>query len=133
MRPLEPNCEHRLVASLVDGDKPARLFEAGLAAVLYPPAGISHLDYAKNLLAWGGLKNTNDLRSLRGVPAGRWIVRVLKNPPPDFGSTNDPLLCAAILGLSGPAFYSPERAIVWTAARLSRAITLHRVETFYGN
>jgi hypothetical protein len=133
MKPIEPNCEQRLTASLLERDSPTRLFQSGIFAALHPPRRRSHLDHARNLLAEAGLENTNSLRSVCALPAGRWIVRVLSNPPPYLGAENDPLFCAAILGLAGPAFYSPDRAIVWTNARLSRAITLHRVDTFYGN
>ena len=133
MMPPSPNCEQRLIASLIEEAGQTRLFHKGVSATLNPPAGYSHLDHARKLLADAGLENTNALRSLPGLPTGRWIIRVLKNPPPDFLPTTDPLLSAAILGLAGPTFYSPERPIIWTRERLARAITLHRIDTFYEN
>jgi hypothetical protein len=62
-----------------------------------------------------------DVRGLPGLPAGRWIVRVEPAPEEDFATEADPLLCAAILGLSSTSFFAPERPVVWTNDRLARA------------
>lgn len=133
MTPLPVNSRQKLLVSLLDGSDSCPPFRAGAKVVLYPPKGISYLDHANNLLAAAGLTNTEELRSLPGLPAERWIIRVLPNPPTEFRSSFEPLLCAAVLGLAGPTFYSSERPFVWTAKRLSRVITLHQVDHFYEN
>ena len=46
--------------------------------------------------------------------------------------TDDEILRAAlILGLCGPNFYSPDRTVIWTEARLTRAVGLYQPTGFY--
>lgn len=75
-----------------------------------------------------GLGSREELRDLPELPGGRWIVSSEDEP---LEEEVDPLLCAAILGMSGPSFYSPERPVVWTRGRLGRTIRLRRLGGFY--
>jgi len=131
MSPQHANCEQKLLHSLLEKKDGTPLFREGATAILHPPPGLSHLEYARGLLEEAGLSSAGDLRALRGLPEGRWIVRLHAAPPPDLAEGCDPLLSAAILGLAGPSFYSPHRPLVWTQDRLARAITLHRIAGFY--
>jgi hypothetical protein len=109
------------------------MFVGGAQAILRPSEGKSHLEHARELLVSAGLSSMSDLRALPRLPTGRWVVRLVTNPSPDFAQECDPLWCAAILGFAGPTFYSSERPAVWTQDRLSRAITLHQVTDFYAH
>lgn len=133
MSPQHPNCEQKILTSLLgeyDGNPP---FRNAIAAVLHPPPGTSHLDHARSEFAKAGLGSSEDLRTLPGLPAGRWIVCVHTELPLEIANACDPLLSAAILGLAGPSFYSSARPLVWTQSRLARAITLHHIPQFYEN
>ena len=49
-----------------------------------------------------------------------------------YPQTDDEFLRAAlILGLCGPNFYSPDRTVIWTEARLTRAVGLYQPTGFY--
>lgn len=108
-------------------------FIPGASAVLRPPKNMTTLEYAGTLLKKAGLSSPADVRNFPELPKGRWIVHVAAAPTEDFAEDADPLFCAAILGLSSRTFYSPDRSVVWTQDRLSRAITLHRLGDFYAD
>ena len=108
-------------------------FIPGASAVLRPPKDMTVLEYAGTLLGKAGLHSPAATCDLPELPQGRWIVHVEAAPAKDFAEDTDPLLCAAILGLSSATFYSPDRPVVWTQDRLSRAITLHRLGNFYAD
>ena len=133
MQPSTPNCQQVLQASLFQSRGRRGAFIQGASAVLRPPKSVAIVEYASSLLRKAGLGSFTAVRDLPGVPEGRWIVRVQAAPEANFAEDADPLLCAAILGLSSTSFYSPDRPVVWTQDRLSRAITLHRLGNFYGN
>lgn len=131
MQPSTPNCQQELRASLFRGRGAARAFKSGPWVALRTPQGCNPVDYAESLLGQGGLRTRDELRDLGALPRGRWIVRAEKAEEVRGGEDLDPLICAAILGLSGPSFYSLERPIIWTRQRLSRAISLHKLGGFY--
>jgi hypothetical protein len=128
-----PRHTQKVRQSLLDIEAGPPLFRHGPVAVLRPPPNTSHLDYANELLADAGFSSVAGLRALPNLPTARWMVRVLAHPPPDFAEACNPLWCAAVLGFAGPSFYSTNRPAVWTPDRLSRAITLHRVASFYAS
>lgn len=133
MQPSTPNCQQVLRATLFQSRGRRGAFIRGASAVLRPPKNVAIVEYAGALLHQAGLGSFTAVRDLPGLPEGRWVVRVEVAPQADFAEDVDPLLCAAILGLSSTSFYSPDRPVVWTQDRLSRAITLHRLGNFYGN
>jgi hypothetical protein len=98
---------------------------------LVVPSGVEPVAYCEWLMAERGVVKRCDLRQMHGVPRGRWIVKTEAEREGENGC--DPLICAAVLGLSGSTFYSDERPIVWTRERLSRSISLHRLGGFYAN
>lgn len=133
MQPSTPNCQQVLRASLLKSRGRRGAFIPGASAVLRPPKDMSALEYAGTLLEKAGLPSPATTCDLPDLPRGRWIVRVESTPAADFAEETDPLLCAAILGLSSATFYSPDRPVVWTQDRLARAITLHRLGNFYAD
>jgi len=131
MGPVQPNCRHAVQSSLLDGQGAGAYFRRGLSARLTPTnKGGRCIDYANRILKEACLTSPLDVP---GLPQGRWIVFLEKDPPDGFAAETPPLLCAAILGLSSQGFYFPSRPLVWTHDRLSRAITLYQVDTFYEN
>jgi hypothetical protein len=133
MQPSTPNCQQVLRASLLKSRGRRGAFIQGASAVLRPPKDMTALQYAGTLLGKAGLHSSAATCHLPELPRGRWIVHVEAVPAEDFAQDTDPLLCAAILGLSSATFYSPDRPVVWTQDRLSRAITLHRLGNFYAD
>jgi len=133
MQPTSPNCQQVLRASLLKNRGRRGAFIPGASAVLRPPKDMTALEYARTLLGKAGLHSPAATCDLPELPQGRWIVHVEAAPAEDFAEDIDPLLCAAILGLSSATFYSPDRPVVWTQDRLSRAITLHRLGNFYAD
>jgi hypothetical protein len=133
MQPSTPNCQQVLQASLLKSRGRRGAFIPGASAVLRPPKDMTALEYAGTLLGKAGLHSPAATCDLLALPQGRWIVHVESAPAADFAEDTDPLLCAAILGLSSATFYSPDRPVVWTQDRLSRAITLHRLGNFYAD
>jgi hypothetical protein len=133
MQPTSPNCQQVLRASLLKSRGRRGAFIPGASAVLRPPKDMTALEYARTLLGKAGLHSPAATCDLPELPQGRWIVHVESAPAEDFAEDIDPLLCAAILGLSSATFYSPDRPVVWTQDRLSRAITLHRLGNFYAD
>lgn len=133
MQPSTPNCQQVLRASLLKSRGRRGAFIQGVSAVLRPPKDMTALQYAGTLLGKAGLHSSAATCHLPELPRGRWIVHVEAVPAEDFAQDTDPLLCAAILGLSSATFYSPDRPVVWTQDRLFRAITLHRLGNFYAD
>lgn len=133
MQPTSPNCQQILRASLLKKRGRRGAFIPGVSVILRPPKDATILEYAGLLLKRAGLASATAVTGLPGLPRGRWIVRQEPAPERDFAEDTDPLLCAAILGLSSPSFYSLDRPVVWTQDRLARAITLHRLGNFYAD
>lgn len=130
MGPIQPNCRHAIRATLLDGIGPKASFLRGLSAILRPPEGVSVVDYSSEILRDSGIDSPLDVL---GLPQGRWIVCLENSPDDDFARGTPPIMCASILGLSSHGLYLPTRPLVWTQNRLSRAITLYKVQSFYDN
>ncbi len=126
------NCRQFIQASLVRDRSASAPFRVRRVVALRPPGGMSHLAFARALLAKAGMRDLDDLRSLDALPRGRFICRDVKNAACQ-APRGDPLLDAAILALCNAAFYSSERPVVWTEARLRRRVELISVEAFYGD
>lgn len=95
------------------------------------PEGEDAVLYAEELIRQAGLGDRGKIRELPGLPTGRWIVLDEAIPRAEVRSEIEPLLSAAILGMSGPSYYCLGRPIVWTRERLGRVVSLHRLGAFY--
>lgn len=131
MQPSTPNCQQTLRGSLLRKKGKRGAFIPGVRAALDIPAGVDPVAHAEVLLGAAGCRGREELRGLPGLPEGRWIVIDEKEMPEHWDHEVDPILEAAILGMSGPSFYSPERPVVWTRGRLTRAVRLYRLGGFY--
>lgn len=130
MQPCTPNCQQLLKASMFALRGATSSFGLGVTAFLALSPEIDPVAYVERIVYSSGVRSRDDLRKIRGIPKGRWIV-VDRPPPQKQEGKIDPLICAVLLGLSGPTFYSPERPIVWTKERLLRHITLYKLGGFY--
>ena len=97
------------------------------------PPDTDPVDYAETLLRESGLESRECLRTHPAVPRGKWIIRPRKSEAISFSPSADPLVSATILGLSGPFFYCSQRPIIWTRERLSRSLSLYKLDLFYEN
>jgi len=131
MQPSTPNCQQILRRSLFRKKGKRGAFVPGVRAALDIPPGADPVAYAEGLLAEVGCGSREGLSHLPGLPRGRWIVVEDHDGEGAVGHEVGPILEAAILGMSGPSFYSPERPVVWTRERLTRAVRLHKLGGFY--
>lgn len=132
MGPAPRNCVQIIDASLLGEWEDS--FERGFVARLdFPEGGRgSHLAMARQLLEQAGYTEPDQLRSLPGLPRGRWICRELTKETPALVPTESPLLLhAAVLGLCSSVLYCPGRPVIWTESRLRRRLVLYREKNFY--
>ena len=105
--------------------------------VLHFPKGIPPLEYVEGLLEKAGFSTPNEALNQRtDLPAGMHYCHTKKldidQKQRISPQTDDEFLRAAlILGLCGPNFYSPDRTVIWTEARLNRAVGLYQTGGFY--
>lgn len=132
MGPPDNNCRHQIDCSLLRSIGKRAGFVAGPVAAISPKQQGSLLEYCRGLLRQSAFSDIEELKFLPGLPSGIWICRDIR---PEAGrvkkSPGNPLLHAAILGLSNGTFYSPDRPLIWTESRLRRRIQLFAVGDFY--
>ena len=154
MGPPPLNCSHSLRSSLLRADDGEPLFLAGLALGFELAGQTSRVARARALLSEAGLADVEAARRQVALPTGRWLSRpcavgtvpeTASKKPGKAGrgsargaeveaggsSPIGPLEVALILGLCGPAFYAPDRPLIWSEARLSRRLVLYRCSEFY--
>ena len=154
MGPPPLNCSHVLRSSLLRADDGEPLFIAGLALGFELAGQTSRVARARALLREAGLADVEAARRQVALPAGRWLSRPCsdgtvpetaakktekagrgsdRGPEVEAGGLSPigPLEVALILGLCGPAFYAPDRPLIWSEARLSRRLVLYRCSEFY--
>ena len=128
------NCRQIIRASLLGAVGKRIACPRGLVVGLPVAPGGDYLAWCRRLLAQRGLRDTEELKSLPGLPPGAWICRdIPQQGPPVEESPADPLLHAAILGLCNPVFYSPRRPVIWTESRLRRRVELFAIGDIYAD
>jgi hypothetical protein len=152
MGPPPNNCVHRLRSSLLKPAEAEQFFTPGLVLTFELKEARSRVERARSLLSGEGLSAAT-ARSRFPLPAGRWLCRpyldgqVHDDTPEEeigilggFAFTKDdgfrppemhPLHSALLLGFCGPSFYSADRPLIWSEARLSRRLVLYRATNFY--
>jgi hypothetical protein len=101
------------------------------------PVEVSPVEYVEELLEKAGFATPDEALAHRtDLPVGMHYCHAKKRTEKEkrgkSPQTDDEFLRAAlILGLCGPNFYSPDRTVIWTEARLTRAVGLYQPTGFY--
>lgn len=128
---IPPNYVHFFRRSLLMIPKAEHTtgFTAGLVLCFAPEQLIGRVNRLEFLMATAGIRSVEELRETIDLPEGRWICRPMQ---PLEGApvrcTLPPLQAGLMLGLCGKGFYSPDRPLILTEARLARQLQLHRVD-----
>lgn len=97
----------------------------------------SPIEVVERALAECGFTSCDELRDHYRIPQTTLACRVLpkdtKLPKAKTIGKRRLLRHALILGLCGPSIYDPQRPVIWTNNRLSRAIQLYAPGRFYAN
>lgn len=148
MGPPPKNCRHEVSRSLFDGS--LGLFHDVLHVSLSQDGFSSRVERARHLLAASGQPSASTFaRSLR-LPAGGRHCRTLAEPVehnvdilegsatatlwPEAkkpAAETRALAAAVILGMCAPGYFSPDRPVIWSEARLSRVVALVKPQSYY--
>jgi len=96
------------------------------------------LSFIENLLRREGFKSPEELREELEIPPGMLTCRTIGDDADGLADIRraDPRIVlrqALILGLCGPSFYDPNKAVIWTNSRLSRKLDLFYPGRFYAD
>lgn len=135
--PMSRRRTERIHSTLLSQTRSALQWPRQFIVVLEFPAHTSPIDYAEGLLQQAGFKTPEQaLQQRTDLPTGMYYChtqkltdrhRRLARPQTD----DERLRAALLLGLCGPNFYSSDRTVIWTEARLTRAVGLYRPGGFY--
>jgi hypothetical protein len=100
--------------------------------------GASPLTVIETLLKKEGFRSPEDLREEFDIPPAPLTCREVRNQSvglvnADPGDPKAVLRQALILGLCGPTYYDPKKAVIWTDNRLSRKLDLFQPERWYAD
>lgn len=100
--------------------------------------GANPLAFIENLLRREGFRSPEQLRKEIQIPPGMLTCRTIGDDADGIVkiSRADPgivLRQALILGLCGPSFYDPNKAVIWTNSRLLRKLDLFQPGRFYAD
>ena len=135
--PMSRERTERICSTLLDNIRSGLQWPLRDLVVLKFPKKVAPVEYVEDLLEKAGfatpgeaLQHRTDLPvSMHYCHARKLTEEEKRQKSPQ---TDDEFLRAAlILGLCGPNFYSPDRTIIWTDARLTRAVGLYQPSGFY--
>jgi len=100
--------------------------------------GESPLKVIETLLKREGFRSPEELRKKLEIPPGMLTCQTIRDDADGVVDVQraDPgivLRQALILGLCGPSFYDPNKAVIWTNSRLSRKLDLFAPGRFYAD
>jgi hypothetical protein len=100
--------------------------------------GASPLRVIETLMKKEGFRSPEELKREFEIPKARMTCRDLGDETEglvkaDAGDPRTVLRQALMLGLCGPAFYDPYKAVIWTNNRLLRILDLFEPERWYAN
>jgi len=100
--------------------------------------GQSPLSFIEKLLKKEGFRSAEELREVFSIPPCLLTCRDIEAGSPglvkaDPDDARTVLRHALILGLCGPAFYDPNKAVIWTNNRLSRTLDLFEPGRWYAD
>lgn len=150
MGPPPKNCRHEISRSLFVMS--LGLFHEGLHVGVSRGGFSSRVERARHLLAASGQPSASALAQSLRLPAGGWHCRTLAEPgkrdedlldgsvaatlwPGAHAPTADAraLAAAIILGMCAPGYFSPDRPVIWSEARLSRVVALVKPQRYYAS
>ena len=135
--PMSRRRTERIHSTLLGQARSALQWPRQSIVVLEFPVHIAPIDYVEALLKQAGFTSPNQaLQKRTDLPMGMYYCHTQKLTERHrrlaLPQTDDERLRAALLlGLCGPNFYSPDRTVIWTEARLTRAVGLYRPGGFY--
>jgi len=96
------------------------------------------LVFIEKLLRREGFRSPEELRKELEIPPGMLTCRTIGDDAEGVVDIQraDPKIVlrqALILGLCGPSFYDPNKAVIWTNSRLSRKLDLFAPGRFYAD
>lgn len=100
---------------------------------------VSPLEFLESLLRFRKISSPEDLRLMFEIPPQMLTCRPIGNEADGlvkvdrFADEDAVLRHALILGLCGPSFYDPNKAVIWTNSRLSRTLDLFEPGRFYAD
>lgn len=100
--------------------------------------GKSPLAFVEDLLKKEGFRSPEELKQQIEIPPRMLTCRPIRDDADGLlkAEKSDALAVlrhALILGLCGPSFYDPNRAVIWTNNRLSRKLDLFEPGRFYAD
>ncbi len=135
--PMSRRRTERIRSTLLDNIRSKIQWPRQDLVVLHFPEGIPPLEYVEGLLEKASFSTPGEaLRHHSDLPTGMHYCHAKKLTEKEkrgkSPQTDEEFLRAAlILGLCGPNFYSPDRTVIWTEARLTRAVGLYQPTGFY--
>lgn len=148
MGPPPKNCLHEISRSLFV--MPLGLFHAGLHVGIALGGFPSRVERARHLLETCGQPSARAFVESLRLPAGGWHCRTLAEAGkrdedlldgsvaatllpggPALTPDTRALAAAVILGMCAPGYFSPDRPVIWSEARLSRVVALVKPQSYY--
>jgi hypothetical protein len=135
--PMSRRRTERIRSTLLDNIRSKIQWPRQCFIVLDFPVEVSPVEYVEELLEKAGFATPDDALAHRtDLPVGMHYCHAKKLTEKEkrekSPQTDDEFLRdALILGLCGPNFYSPDRTVIWTEARLIRAVGLYQPTGFY--
>jgi hypothetical protein len=135
--PMSRRRTERIRSTLLGQTRSEIQWPRHLLVALNFPENVSPVDYVEALLEKAGYATPSEaLQHQTDLPAGMHYCHTQKLEEREKGqhapqTDGEFLRAALILGLCGPNFYSPDRLVIWTEARLTRAVGLYRPGGFY--
>jgi hypothetical protein len=150
MGPPPKNCRHEISRSLFVMS--LGLFHEGLHVGVSRGGFSSRVERTRYLLAASGQPSASALAQSLRLPPGGWHCRTLAEPRerdadmlegsiaatlwPDASALTAEaraLTAAIILGMCAPGYFSPDRPVIWSEARLSRVVALVKPQRYYAS
>lgn len=111
------------------------LFNAGLVLAFAPAEDGFRIPRARQLIEahlGPDVTSSDAWRNRVTLPTGRFLVRsLLPLEGAPIRCDLPPYLAALILGLCGEGYYSPDRPLILSEARLGRHLQLHSLGSYY--
>ena len=135
--PMSRRRSERICSTLVGNTASSLGWPRRLVVALHFPHGVDPLEYAEAVLKRAGYDAPEQAAQQRtDLPTGTYYCHAQKLSATErqllaVQSDDEFLRAALILGLCGPNFYARDRALIWSAGRLTRTVGLFKTTGFY--